>query len=233
MKPSAARRVERQLREIMQKDGDNCSICRADFAHNRKTFGGLTAGGIAALVGECCASKLRDTLIAGVFTTRGDYGIQSTGRHVPDADIPGAVTALQELIETGDAEGRKIARAAGMPGVSPRLDMSDNIWKADDALWFSANPARSHRLRRQFPGETFGDALPSAPLGYEFQVLVKQTQPGMRLRTPFCRSLIVPMPDIEPLIHALFDLNASAPGRAISILELVGLAKRYTATGTH
>jgi hypothetical protein len=64
-------------------------------------------------------------------------------------------------------------------------------WQADDREWFKANPGRSHRLRQRFPGETFGDSTPLAapPPRHEFQVLVRQLEPGKRTRLPFCRNI--------------------------------------------
>src|ERR1700743_2996266 len=70
MKPSARRRVERQIQAIMERDGDNCSLCRKPFEHNTKTFVGVTAGGDAALVGLCFEAKLKAVVPAGIYANR-------------------------------------------------------------------------------------------------------------------------------------------------------------------
>jgi AMP nucleosidase len=57
MKRSAQRRVERQLQAIAENDGGHCSICRKEFPHNSRTYGGLTDGGIVALAGEVTGAR--------------------------------------------------------------------------------------------------------------------------------------------------------------------------------
>jgi len=44
------------------------------------------------------------------------------------------------------------------------------------------------------------------------QALVRQVEPGTRLRIALCRNMEVPIPDAEPLIHAAFDLVSASGG---------------------
>jgi hypothetical protein len=56
--------AEKQIRKLARKSGDNCTICGAEFQHNTRTVGGLTADGTVALAGEphSTASPLALTL---------------------------------------------------------------------------------------------------------------------------------------------------------------------------
>jgi hypothetical protein len=42
MKRQQRRRVEARIGKLIETDGDNCSICRAPFQHNHRTYGGAT-----------------------------------------------------------------------------------------------------------------------------------------------------------------------------------------------
>jgi hypothetical protein len=111
--------------------------------------------------------------------------------------------------------------------------MSDSPWKADDAAWFEANPTRSHRLRPILAGEAEqlfdGSSVPVLPPGHEYQVLVRQVQPGNRLRLPFGLNLEIHIPDVEAVAHALFDVVAGSEGGVVNGREVIELAKRYEA----
>ena len=76
-------------------------------------------------------------------------------------------------------------------------------WKTDDRDWFAANPKRSHRLRRMFAGEWppgTGDGMT--------HVLIKQLEPGMRVRvlatSPDHGAVLDECPDHEGLIAELW-----------------------------
>jgi hypothetical protein len=49
----------------------------------------------------------------------------------------------------------------------------------------------------------------------------------LTLRTAFCRNLEMPIPDIEPLMHALFDVVSASNGGAVSTEQVAELALRY------
>ena len=77
----------------------------------------------------------------------------------------------------------------------------------DDREWFAANPARAHRLRPAYPVEQVSDCG-GRPATW---VVVRQVRPGMRFKAGFVPP--GPMPDVEALGHAMFDLiteNAKA-----------------------
>lgn len=190
------------------------------------------------MVGECCAKKIEHLVLSGIFLHH-DY---DTIPHTKDdleeatltpAEIGDAVERLQNHVAGVDRFASDIAKRAGIPTGRMRVTTSDNPWKADDAAWFKANPSRSHRLRPMFPGEetTLFDPgnRTALPPNHAFQVLVRQVQPGMRARVPFGRNTEVPIPDIEPLMHALFDL-AGGTGKTkgvISTAEIAKLARSY------
>lgn len=93
-----------------------------------------------------------------------------------------------------------------MTGGAGGISFSRTAWKSDDQKWFRQNPKRSHRLRRMFAGEeqTFPPLWPSPP-HHEWQVIVRQHRVGKRERRPFCRDTRETIPDVEPVVHALFD----------------------------
>ena len=85
------------------------------------------------------------------------------------------------------------------PGVL--LTLLDASWKDDDRAWFEENPSRAHRLRRLFPGEIDSSLLPGeAPPGHEWQIVVRQLEPGIRVKAPLCRNTACPIPDVEPVV---------------------------------
>ena len=95
-------------------------------------------------------------------------------------------------------------------------------------------PERSHRLRDCFPGEREchpGSAANSSPpFAHRWQVLVQQAEPGKRLRLPFLRDARCPIPDCEPILHAMFDLYSvkrTPRGSPITVAEVAALAMTY------
>ena len=52
---------------------------------------------------------------------------------------------------------------------------------SDDRDWFERNQERSHRARMPFPGELDEEAA-KTPAGHALIVLVRQVEPGSRLR---------------------------------------------------
>lgn len=230
MKPSGRRRVERAIRKIMQDDGDRCSVCKKPFDHNIKTFGGVLAGGVPALVTECCVAKLKEVILQGAYVNR-NYehlaGKGPPGEGLPPTEIPGAVERIREHFAAGDKFGSEIAKRGGMPMATPRLHTADSAWKADDAEWFKAHGERAHRLRPAFPGEFDPSALPALPPGHEYQALVRQVAPGQRIRNAFARNTEVPIPDVEEVLHALFDIAAGGHQGVVTSGQVAELASRY------
>lgn len=237
MKPSARRRVERQIKELMKDDGDRCSSCGTPFPHNSRSFGGITAGGDAALVGECCQNKLKEIVLSGLYIDQRfkDLALPAGEPAKPHsvADVSAAIGAMQHTFRRIEDETNKIKAKGGWVGKNASVNTAESPWKSDDARWFQQNPARAHRLRPAFPGELEGlpEATTPLPSGHEFQILLRQVQPGTRLRTAFCRNLEIPIPDIEPLMHALFDVVSASNGGAVSTEQVAELALRYASIG--
>lgn len=141
-----------------------------------------------------------------------------------DGDGPGSPSAILS------------AAVAECAGLNPTPNIAPSPGKTSDARWFRANPTRSHRLRRCWPGElvalpNFGK-LPAAPAGYEYEMLVRQIAVGVRIRFPFRRHIAARIPDVEAILHALFDLNANGePRDRISAADVIALARTYQAGG--
>jgi hypothetical protein len=144
-----------------------------------------------------------------------------------------AVDSIQEYFSKVDVLSDDILNKAGVKGNRANASLSDNAWKTDDANWFKSNPKRSHRLRPFYKGEaiTFPpDFLEyDPPENHEFHILIQQVDVGKRIRIPFCRKLDVPIPDVEELIHALFDIASDGQHEhgAVNVQEVKFLAERY------
>ena len=218
----------------MRDGGDNCSICHGRLEHNSRTFGGETLGGAPALVGPCCVRQLRTIVGCGLYVThpyealpRGGIGLASpeAGDFSPEAAAD-AVQKLQEYVATVDNLTSDYARKAGLPDKLLRWSFKDTPWKSADAAWFKANPTRAHRLRARFAGEFDQDdqtLLPEA--GYEPIVIVRQVEPGCRIRRVFNVNTEIAIPDIEEVLHAIFDQLTS--GGDLSVAAVAELAIKY------
>ena len=237
MKPSAKRRVERALREIMRTDGDNCSLCRAPLRHNSRTFGGVSKDGTPRMVGECCENKLHEIVLMGIFVCKDTGGFPIEGKAKPGRgstpDVEGAVTALQGIFSQREEEISGISRRAGMRGQAKDVYRQPTAWKEDDAQWFEERADRSHRLRCLIGDEAQicgFDALGPMPPKHEVQIVVRQVEPGVRVRTPFGRNLEISIPDDEAVLHALFDTLQAKPdndSRVISATTLMQTIARF------
>lgn len=107
MRPSARRRVERELQGIIERDGDVCSVCGRAFPHNSKTVGGVTLAGTVVLVGECCARKVSETVISGLYLDHpydvvGASGEPSIRESKGAARIEKHIEALQDILADVD-----------------------------------------------------------------------------------------------------------------------------------
>lgn len=80
-------------------------------------------------------------------------------------------------------------------------------WSTDDRQWFARNPTRAHRLRPPLPQEAEQhELLPTIKEGYGLRVIIRQVEPGARIRQFFYLNADLPDPSgCEFLCHALFD----------------------------
>jgi hypothetical protein len=238
MDRSTRRNTERKLRKLMRSAGDNCSICGIKLPHNSKTFGGVTVRGEAALTGECCSSNLSEVILQGLYVSQGYEFLpaepaEDNSPTLPPEMIGEKINSFQQYIAQTDAIASDIARRGGVPPGNTRLHREASAWKADDAEWFQKNPKRSHRLRPMLPGEakTFpSELMPTPPPHHEYQCVVRQVDIGQRIRTLFCRDVTASIPDIEEIIHAIFDTvykQQTGGSRAVTFREIGELAERY------
>jgi hypothetical protein len=183
----------KRIEQLMTTDGDHCSLCRARFQHNSRSYGGITGDGVIALVSDCCASKLDIKITSGLYTSRPYAELREQRNDGPDIELSQeqaeeVITAYQQHFAAIDEVTDRFARRAGIPAhiaEKTRLRCADNAWGNDDRIWFERNPTRSHRLRPLFPGESHnrhgGETLPN----HELQILVRRVEPGWRVRTGF------------------------------------------------
>jgi len=230
-------KLERDIQRLLEKDGDHCTLCRRPFVHGEKTYYGRGSKKRTVVLGDCCADELRTGVAMGLYTDRA-YDVLSgaptgTANPLPTGDLTKMIDGLQSFITEIDKTATDVANRAGVLSKAAGVYLKDTAWKRDDAAWFEANPTRSHRLRPLLEGER--EAMPPErasepmPEGHELQVVVRQVEPGQRIRSFFGRNLAVPIPDDEAVIHALFDTLYSDgdPGGVISVEQVAGIARRY------
>jgi hypothetical protein len=98
-------------------------------------------------------------------------------------------------------------------------------WKIEDWVWFNEHPARSHRARIPFSGE---DLRAGTEPGYAPVILVRQIRPGMWERRGFdLDANMVPMPDDEALVHAMFEIAARREPAPTTMQAFLALRDKY------
>lgn len=216
------RRFEKEFKKLPKPD--NCMICGSALVHNSKTFGGLAANGDIVLAGECCERYVVTPMVQGLYLTRGVDAFTlgtnpGNGKSNSQKDVERAIDALQSHYGDLDKRTKRLMRQGGIAGRAKNIFVADQPWKADDAAWFKNNPQRSHRLRAILEGEaaTLPPQVTTAevPANHRLEILVKQVEPGARIRTLFCRNMEFALPDREDVIHALFDTVAKSGNRGI------------------
>ena len=234
MNRSERRAFEKKLQALLRTDGDHCTGCRRSLIHNEPLAYGALRDGRPAVVGNCCEHRLSFGFAKGVYVTRHTGTISTATPKSPSDAQPQnpdeLVARFREGVSQLDRYADDVMRQAGVPKGQGSINTSDSDWKAEDAAWFSSNPTRSHRMR-----PTNSDEIEQSPLkgetlppGHRFETVIRQVQPGMRIRKIYARNIALDVPDIEPLLHALFDrVSAGAPGVPISHGEVAELALKY------
>ncbi|ODU23224.1 MAG: hypothetical protein ABS88_22445 [Sphingopyxis sp. SCN 67-31] len=178
---------------------------------------------------------MHETILMGMFASQDwdDFPVTKQNRRAPSApNVEEAIASIQSVFADRAAEGEAVARNAGLSLPPTQVFRAQTSWKEDDAQWFSDHPDRSHRLRPLVGDEAKVcgfDELGPMPPKHDVQVLVRQVQPGARVRTPFGRNLDLPIPDDETILHALFDLvQQGGGGSVISTTDLLGTIGRYS-----
>ena len=229
------RQFERQLRNLIRTRGDDCSLCGAEFQHNRRTFCGYDQNGNIALVGECCVERLHKIYTAGLYSHRNyDFlpaGQEVHGRGLGVEQVAHALGALERAIAAADEQmPDDLWQRAGMsqpPNAS--INVLDRPWKQDDRAWFEQHPERSHRARFPFDGEVGPEEL-VAPEGHRLLLLLRQVEPGKRIKNGFFISdELLPVPDVEVVAHALFDIATRRVPVPRNGEEMCALIEKYQA----
>jgi hypothetical protein len=104
------RKLKRAIRTLIENDGDRCSLCHTAFSHNSRTYGGTTAAGVPALVGECCASKLETVVATGLYLTRSYQGFAAgtgSGRSYSIEETARAIDAHQRYFAEVDRAAKR------------------------------------------------------------------------------------------------------------------------------
>jgi hypothetical protein len=227
------RLVDKALNKLVEREA--CSVCGANWPHNRRTAYGLDSSGGIVVTGECCLDRVVVAFGYGFFSERRyDFlnppqcssrrtledgpGVSPARRPETNDQIAEAIALYQKAIAAADRQLESIERHGGIEqhgGVERHGDVEitgeallllDHPWKTDDRLWFEGNPKRSHRVRMPFTGE-FDELGANAPAGHALIILVRQVKPGTRARHGFYLNAdLIPVPNDEAIAHVLFDV---------------------------
>jgi hypothetical protein len=228
------RRLDRVLRKLHYTDA--CSICGTPFPHNSQTASGFDAQGKLVLAGECCMKRVVKIFTRGFYSTRKyDFLLPSNTKpstELTDAQITNAIAAYQKVIAATDKRFDDIVRRSGgthTNGITFKVNPPDGPWKEDDRNWFEQNPKRSHRARLPFPGEADKEAA-GTPAEHTMIMLVRQVEPGNRLKTNFYLTTeALPVPDDEAIIHALFEIAMEREPLPLNVEAFHALIAKYQA----
>lgn len=238
MNRAERRHFEKEFSRILKGAGDFCGLCGNALMHNSQTFGGIASGGRIVLTGECCKHKLLTLMGTGVYisknidATLGVLGATQSGKKASPSEALSYVSQLRDGIHALDKTTDDLKRRGGLHTSPASISFTDNPWKLDDAAWFKSHPNRSHRLRRMRPGEevSMSPELMEMviPKYHRWDILVRQVEEGQRIRLAFIRNTKANIPDLDEVIHAIFDLVCK-PGRKgeISSEEVEALAALY------
>ena len=230
------RQLDREVQGLMGRDG--CTVCGATFEHNACLFGGCDGYGRAVVVGDCCSEHLALVTHMGLYAAR-SYDFLHPKKREPDphrnrpadvGEITNAIAACRDWIEEADKQADGMERRAGLGDRRPPINVLESAWKTDDRVWFEKNPERSHRARLVFPGET--ELAARGPAGTVLLALVRQVEPGKRVRTGFfINAELWPAPDIEAIAHLLFDIATGQQAQPQDAAERSALVEQYHVAG--
>jgi hypothetical protein len=230
------RRLDRALRKLFRHNV--CSFCGSSFKHNSHTAGGLDAQGNVVLTGECCISRVAKIFAWGFYSNRKyDFLLPtntepSTNTEPTGEQIADAIAAYQKAIAATDKVLDGVERRGGVAGRLPQANLLDYTWKRADRDWFERNQDRSHRVRAPFPGECDAETA-NIPAGHALIMLVRQVEPGSRIRAAVCCSVdLLPLSDDEAAAHALFEVAMQCEAVPPDREALCSLIKKYTVRGS-
>jgi hypothetical protein len=222
------RRINRQIYKLLHRDV--CSICSRPLKHNSRTTSGLDTQGSVVVAGECCMSRVTVVFGRGFYSDRhydfllrrsSEPNIKATNEQIADA-----IAAYQKVIADTDKWLDGIERRGG-GGRAYKVDTLDHPWKKDDADWFERHQSRAHRARAPFPGEVDKEVA-ETPAGHTMVMLVRQVEPGARLKTNFYLNTdALPVPDDEAIIHALFEVAAGREAMPPDVEAFHALIAKY------
>ena len=218
------RRIDRQLHKLLRRG--TCSICGTRLKHNSRTASGLDAQGNVVVAGECCIHRVAKIFGLGFYSDR-PYDFlsptnteSSTNTEPTSEQIAGAIALYQKAIAEADKGLDGVERRGGGIRAS-EVVLLDHPWKDDDRAWFQRNPTRSHRARMPFPGEV-NEMVAAIQSGHALIMLVRQVKPGVRMRGACeLNADLLPLPDDETVLHALFDFTTQHGGGSREALDVL------------
>lgn len=240
MNRSERRRIDRKLKQVAGQD--SCSFCGQKFPHNSRIIAGVTADDEAVIACEQqqCIRGIKKIYAFGLQTHRKydlfGKGSGDSSKSVAPANALTALNMAQQVISNADEKFDDGLRRSGVKQQQNQTyNLLDSAWKDDDRAWFEQNPTRTHRARSLYPDE-YGRPIPAPPAGHEVLVLVRQIEPGLRVKRSFyINQQKLPVPDSEAIVHALFDIvdEGTGSGEPIDDEKLGMLIDRYRAADEH
>jgi hypothetical protein len=236
-------RINKVLNKLVAHEA--CSICGSAWKHNTRTAYGLDRNGRIVAVGECCLNEVVVAFGRGFFSER-RYDFLNQPQRERGAPPPNPAprrnseTSVPKFLSPEPAPGTKTAKPIerggvewhGVDVIGEIFSALDHSWKTDDRTWFEENPQRSHRARMPLAGEEFLFGTNSLPECTSF-ILVRQIKPGTRIRRGFyLNTVLLPVPDDEALIHAMFEIASGRGPAPRTMQEFCALREKYAARGS-
>lgn len=153
------------------------------------------AGLATILASGSYLTQIVDTFAAAV----GKKGTPGRSGGTSTESVEDAISAMQLHIADFTKDTNALMRQAGIQKQAQGVFLGEHPWKTDDAAWFKAHPERSHRLRQVLKGEAemVAASIPKGqtPPNHRVDILVRQVEPGKRIRAAFTRDIETDIPD--------------------------------------
>jgi hypothetical protein len=231
MSRAERRYYEKELSKILKSSGSVCGICGEALVHNSQTYGGITSGNRVVLTGGCCVRKLEVMMGSGVYINKNVVSILSvlqgsqSDSQISASNALSTVRQMRSGVSALDKAVDDVMRKGGIQSSPTSISITDNPWKLDDAAWFKSHSDRSHRLRPLHPDEIttlpVGITNAEMPDNHDWVILVRQVKQGQRIRTAFCKNKEAYIPDVEEVIHVIFDIVIRGDGSGVISAEKV------------
>ena len=99
-------RLNREIKALIEREGDHCSVCRSHLMHNERTYFGY-GDGVLMLTDNCCSSKLDHLVASGIYAAKHyDFILSSdSAPQLTIEEIELATMRMRMMIDLEDRQG--------------------------------------------------------------------------------------------------------------------------------